>query len=140
MDGTPLALVNNGTVCYPYPDRLGTVQRITDAGQQVVWSARYEPFGQAVIGSSIEYNPRFPGQYYDAETGLYYNHFRDYDAGVGRYVESDPVGLRGGVNTYAYVGNSPVNSIDPEGLAAVIPGPLGIPLPIGLPSSPFKLK
>jgi RHS repeat-associated protein len=68
--------------------------------------------------SRVVYNLRFPGQYYDAETGLSQNWNRDYDPIVGRYVESDPIGLRGGsYSTYVYVGNEPLDWIDPLGLA-----------------------
>lgn len=66
---------------------------------------------------TVLYNLRFPGQYYQAETGLNYNYFRDYDPQVGRYQESDPIGLRGGKNTYTYVADKPIAFTDPLGLA-----------------------
>jgi RHS repeat-associated protein len=66
---------------------------------------------------TYSFDLRFPGQYYDVETGLNYNSQRDYDPGTGRYVESDPTGLHGGINTYSYAGLSPLMLIDPLGLA-----------------------
>ena len=62
---------------------------------------------------------RYPGQYFDAESGLHYNYFRDYDPSTGRYIESDPIGLRGGLSTYGYALQSPLNRVDPLGLFAV---------------------
>jgi RHS repeat-associated protein len=70
-------------------------------------------------GRSFSYNLRFPGQYYMAETGLNQNWNRDYDPVVGRYVESDPIGVKGGVNTYAYVRSNPLSSPDPWGLCDI---------------------
>lgn len=69
-------------------------------------------------GNSVtfEFPLRFPGQYADKETNLQYNYFRDYDSGIGRYVQSDPIGLRSGLNTYAYVGSNPLSSWDIWGL------------------------
>jgi len=62
------------------------------------------------------YNLRFPGQYFDAESGKHYNYFRDYDPAIGRYVESDPIGLKASLNTYAYSSSTPLVSFDPWGL------------------------
>jgi len=104
-------------------DHLNTPRLIEDSNQQVVWRwDQLEPFGDYPANENpnglgaFEFPLRFPGQYADKETNLAYNYFRDYDAGIGKYVESDPVGLRGGINTYAYVSSRPLSYTDPDGL------------------------
>jgi RHS repeat-associated protein len=83
-----------------------------------------------------------PGQYYDAETGLNYNYYRDYDPTIGRYIESDPIGLQGGLNMYGYVGGNPIGDSDQEGLSGnfttdpVRPRPIGPPWEVFNPGSP----
>ena len=115
----PLFTRQNGEVLYYHNDHLGTPQQLVDGLGQVVWSAKYEAFGKAEVTAHAEVvnNLRFPGQYYDEETGTHYNYHRDYEPGIGRYIESDPIGLGGGGNTYGYVGNTPQVGVDPRGLA-----------------------
>ena len=104
-----------------HTDHLGTPQALTDKNQQVVWQSEQEPFGEVTATTNVvEQNLRFPGQYYDVETGLHYNYFRDYDAGIGRYVQSDPIGLLGGANTYGYASGNPIKKTDFYGLFDVI--------------------
>ncbi len=104
-------------------NHLNTPQAIYDTSQQKVWEGRYTPFGEVVeTVSVIENNIRFPGQYHDRETGLYYNYFRDYDPTMGRYIQSDPIGLEGGLNTYIYANPNPVLYVDPYGQNPLIMG------------------
>ena len=84
----------------------------------MVWTTQTYPFGKQRYSGNIEFNLRYPGQYFDEETGLHYNGHRYYDPNTGRYITSDPIGLAGGINTYAYVGNDPLGSVDPLGLNA----------------------
>jgi RHS repeat-associated protein len=102
-------------------DHLATPQKMTDGSGAVVWSADYKPFGEATVTiSTITNNLRFPGQYFDFETGLLYNMNRTYDKDLGRYIETDPIGLGGGINIYAYAFNNPVMKKDPTGLKVAI--------------------
>jgi len=112
-----------GQLYFIHADHLNTPRLVADATGTTVWRwDQQEPFGN----NPADQNPsglgafdlplRLPGQRYDAETGLHYNYFRDYDPSIGRYGESDPIGLRGGLNTYAYGLSSPLIHVDPEGL------------------------
>jgi RHS repeat-associated protein len=99
-------------------NHLATAQVVTDEAGDTVWEGHYSPFGEVeVVVEDVAFGGRFPGQYFDQESGLYYNYFRDYDPGIGRYVQSDPIGLWGGMNTYAYVNGNPTVYSDPLGLA-----------------------
>jgi RHS repeat-associated protein len=113
-----LSMIKPGESVYYYHNgHLGTPQVLTDDTQAIAWKAVYTPFGEAVPSIQTVDNPfRFPGQYYDPETGLHYNYFRYYNPQTGRYITPDPIGLEGGINLFTYVGNNPVNRIDPKGL------------------------
>lgn len=104
-------------IYYVHTDHLGTPRKITSsANNTVVWSWNPDTYGSMAPTGTLTYNLRFPGQYYMAETGLFYNYFRTYDPQTGRYLESDPIGLYGGsFSTYAYVGGNPISVIDPKG-------------------------
>ena len=123
----PVATLQFGTSAlktyYVHTDHLNTPRRITNRNTgAIVWRWDSDPFGNGAAtqnpqGSvTVTYNLRFPGQIYLSETGLNYNYFRDYDPQMGRYLESDPIGLAAGINTYAYVSNDPVGAADPRGL------------------------
>ena len=93
---------------------------VTDQSQAVVWQTEQTPFGEVIQTTGTLAQPlRFPGQYADPETGYSYNYFRDYDPSVGRYVQSDPIGLLGGPNTYGYVDQNPWINTDQFGLIIV---------------------
>lgn len=112
--------INGGidTTHYLHTDHLMTPRFATDQSQQISWRWEGEAFGETADQSlSTEVNLRFPGQYFDIETGEFYNWNRYYNSQIGRYITSDSIGLDGGLNTYAYVFGNPVNFIDPEGLA-----------------------
>jgi RHS repeat-associated protein len=123
----------NNTLYYAHTDRLGTPQALTDSTQAVKWSALYQPFGtvQSTTGTAIQ-NLRMPGQENDADVGLYHNGFRDYAPSLTRYLQTDPIGLSGGMNTYQYVSGNPIKLIDPSGLS---PDQMCYPWTLACPSS-----
>jgi RHS repeat-associated protein len=125
------------TVAYYHHDHLQTPIQATDKQGNLVWSATYEPFGQATITTpaatedspTITSNLRLPGQYFDDETGLHYNLSRYYDPSKGRYVTSDPIGLNAGINMFSYAYGDPLLIYDPYGLWGLADLP-DIPQPV----------
>jgi RHS repeat-associated protein len=123
----PVAVLKNGQTHFVHTDHLNTPRAIKCAStQQTVWRWAGEPFGTSPAeedvdgdGVAFEYNLRFAGQYLDKETGLHQNWNRDYAPGVGRYTQSDPIGLAGGFNTYGYVFGNPISFHDPYGLFCI---------------------
>lgn len=118
------AITTGTELFYVHADHLNTPRAITRADTNaLVWKwDNDDPFGNNpavsnVAGTNFPYPLRFPGQYYDEETGTHYNYFRDYDPATGRYIQSDPIGLKAGVNTFAYSLSKPLLLTDPKGLA-----------------------
>ncbi len=126
MDDMPVGLLAEGILHYIEPDHLGTPRLVFNPMRNVpvwTWDIKGEAFGDSVPNQDPDsdsqafvFDMRFPGQRYDAVSGLNYNYFRDYDPSSGRYVQSDPIGLAGGFSTYGYVGGNPLGLIDPLGL------------------------
>lgn len=115
-----LAMVDvaTGTIYHFFNDFLGTPLMMADETGLVIWQGRYRPFGDATINpnSTVENNFRFPGQYFDAETGWHYNYHRYYDSNTGRYLTLDPIGIKNLLNLYCYSENNPILNIDRRGL------------------------
>ena len=118
----PANALNPPLVYFIHSDHLNTPRVVMDTNNVMRWSWFAEPFGTTKADSnpsgvgSFAFSLRFPGQVFDAESGMHYNLSRDYIPGVGRYAQSDPIGLAGGINTYSYVEANPVSNVDPLGL------------------------
>jgi RHS repeat-associated protein len=147
LDGRPIATLNpsTGALYFLHDDMLGTPQLATNNSQSVAWQATYQPFGQASVSGTVTQKLRFPGQYFDLESGWNHNGFRNYLPDLGRYMEPDPLGMQGSgslynpatgrfiskdpagfggsaTNLYAYAGDSPTNFADPLGLYIGVSG------------------
>ncbi|WP_329953659.1 RHS repeat-associated core domain-containing protein [Stenotrophomonas sepilia] len=137
LDNLPVGLLKGSALYYVQPDHLGTPRVVVDPARDVAvwsWDLKGEAFGATAPnedpdqdGTLFEFAMRFPGQRYDAESGLHYNVQRDYDPASGRFVTSDPLGLQGGISTYGYVKGNPLTSVDPDGMLAI---PLLPPPPV----------
>ncbi|MCV2886371.1 RHS domain-containing protein [Aestuariibacter sp. AA17] len=122
----PSMIVENGNVYHYLRDHLGTPQALIDQNNQIVWQAQYSSFGEvAESASGVVNNLRFSGQYHDRESGLYFNNARDYDPSLGRYIQSDQLGLFDGPNTYTYAHNNPLTYTDPTGEFGLIGAGIG---------------
>ncbi len=133
LEDIPVAVIDyesGQTTYYVHADHLGTPRAVSDGSGVKRWEWQFQsnPFGEVSAdedpentGTSFDLNLRFPGQYYDSESGLHYNYFRDYEPQTGRYVQSDPIGLAGGINLYAYGYANPLFYRDPFGLWGLNP-------------------
>jgi RHS repeat-associated protein len=106
----------SGKRYFIFSDHLGSPILVEDDDGKAVWQARLDPYGAAHIQSKVALDMplRFPGHYFDSETGLHYNRFRYYSPELGRYLQSDPLGIAGSVNLYAYTHN-PLKQVDVRG-------------------------
>lgn len=130
LDDIPVVLIKKPTATsaiqtyYIHADHLNTPRVIVNTSNTVLWRwDNVHAFGANLPledpdnnGQTFEYNPRFPGQYFDKETNLHYNYFRYYEPETGRYISPDPIGLAGGINIYGYAKQNPLSLIDSDGL------------------------
>jgi RHS repeat-associated protein len=121
LEGKPVVQVRSRDsefeeTAYIHTDHIGSSKAATNQSGEVIWQIKTTPFGEVYseAGTLSQYQ-RFPGQYADQESDYSYNYFRDYDPSTGRYIQSDPIGLGGGLNTFAYVYNNPLVYVDPTG-------------------------
>ncbi|MGJ7499907.1 RHS repeat-associated core domain-containing protein [Variovorax sp. ZT5P49] len=132
----PIVAVVNGATYAVHSDHLNTPRKLSNATGQAVWQWGYSAFGEdkptlaknrfanlettpnpgTTNIAEVKFNLRYPGQYADEESGLFYNYFRSYDARTGRYSQPDPIGLDGGWNRFGYVDANPLGFTDPLGL------------------------
>ncbi len=111
---------SDGSVKNEYIYLDGTPRRLADENGNIVWSWESKAFGDDEAVGSVKFDLRFAGQYYDDETSTHYNINRDYDPKTGRYLQSDPIGFDGGVNSYGYVAGNPLGAVDEMGLKPIL--------------------
>jgi RHS repeat-associated protein len=123
LEGAPIAVVEGGVISFVRSDHIGRPVFATNASGVKVWTAAYLPFGGVRVSTGTPPTARFPGQWFQSETGLHQNWMRDYDPTTGRYMQADPLGLVDGASVYGYALLNPGRHIDPTGedVAAVTP-------------------
>jgi RHS repeat-associated protein len=116
MGWEPVAVIEGGVTSFVRTDHIGRPVFATNTAGVKVWTATYDPFGgvRTTVGTPI--NARFPGQWFQSESGLHQNWMRDYDPTTGRYLQADPLGLMDGASVYGYAMQSPMTYTDPRGL------------------------
>jgi RHS repeat-associated protein len=129
LEPEPIAAASSARSLFIHADHLGAPRNATNSDQTSVWSASYDAYGWSLPtedadgdGQPIKIHLRLPGQLLDEETSTHYNYQRNYEPSTGRYLESDPVGIAAGLDTYSYVGGNPLSSVDPLGLYKVVIG------------------
>jgi RHS repeat-associated protein len=120
-------VIEGGVVSFVRADHIGRPVFATNASGAKVWTATYTPFGGVHTSTGALPTARFPGQWFQSESGLHQNWMRDYDPTTGRYLQADPLGLVDGASVYGYVKQNPGRYVDPLGLWTV--GPQGGILP-----------
>gem|GEM_PF-3526696 len=139
----PVAYVDhsgaNPVTYYVHTDQVMRPRKLTDGTGAVLWDRIATPFGdEHTVTGTLTQKLQFPGQIEDSETAFFQNWHREYDPELGRYVQSDPIGLLGGINTYGYVGGNPVMYVDPMGLDFKEPGTIGAGRIVGSVPNGFK--
>jgi RHS repeat-associated protein len=111
----PVAVIEGGVISFVRADHIGRPVFATNAAGTKVWTATYQPFGGVHTSTGAVPSARFPGQWFQSESGLHQNWMRDYDPTTGRYLQADPLGLVDGASVYGYVKQSPGRWVDPMG-------------------------
>ena len=120
LDWEPLAVIEGGAIFYVRADHIGRPVFATNASGTKVWTMGFDPFGTLIASSGNPIAARFPGQWFQAESGLHQNWMRDYDPTTGRYIQPDPLGLIDGSSVYGYAGQNPGRWTDPRGTETTV--------------------
>lgn len=135
LEGAPIAVIEGGVISFVRSDHIGRPVVATNSSGVKTWTAAYLPFGGVRVSTGTPPTARFPGRWFQGETGLHQNWMRDYDSTTGRYMQADPLGLVDGASVYGYARQSPGRYVDPRGED---PGPpFGASPPESIPGGPW---